>query len=100
MRKCKRLPICSLLLALTTGSPAAAPQEPPVPPGPKVARVEITPVRQEVEVGQVLTFAASAFDDEGHRLDLKPTAWFAPPTVIAASDESGRVSSFLPGTAR
>lgn len=90
----------TVLFALTV-SLAAAAQEKPEPPGPRPARVEVSPPRLEAEVGQSVKFSAAAFDDEGRKLDLKPTAWFAAPFDIAsATDETGWVTFFLPGEVR
>lgn len=73
--------------AATAQTPAAA-----------VARVEITPGKTDADVGQTLTFTAAAFDENGKRLDLKATAWFAAPfDAAAASDQNGSVTFFLPG---
>ena len=66
----------------------------------KPARVEITPARLEAEVGQRVTFAAAGYADDGRKLDAHPTAWFATPFDIAAADEQGRVTFFLPGEAK
>jgi hypothetical protein len=63
-----------------------------------VARVEVTPGKTDAEVGQTLTFTATAFDESGKRLDAKATAWFAVPfDSAAATDENGSVTFFLPG---
>jgi hypothetical protein len=87
-------------LGVLTISCAAAAQEAKAPSGPRPARVEVTPARAEAEVGQTLKFSAAGFDDEGKRLDLKPTAWFATPFDSAAADESGSATFFLPGEIR
>jgi hypothetical protein len=86
--------------ALTFLSVTAA-QERVEPAGPRPARVDVTPARLEVEVGQTKKFSATAFDDDGYRLDVKPTAWFAAPfDVAAATDENGSVTFYLPGEVR
>jgi hypothetical protein len=87
----------TILFALA-GSLAPAAQQPAAPSAARPARVEVTPPRAEAEVGQTLKFSAAAFDEEGRRLDLKPTSWFAAPfDSAAATDENGSVTFFLPG---
>jgi hypothetical protein len=67
-------------------------------PAAAVARVELAPGKIDAEVGQTLTFTAAAFDENGKRLDVKATAWFAVPfDSAAATDENGSVTFFLPG---
>jgi hypothetical protein len=75
----------------------AAAQEAKAPVGPRPARIEITPTRVEAEVGQTLQFSAAGFDEDGKRLELKPTAWFATPFDSAAADQNGSATFFLPG---
>jgi hypothetical protein len=82
-----------------TLSTLAVGQEAP-PAGPKASRVEITPARAEVEVGQSVTFTATGFDEAGQRLDLTPTSWFGAPFDVAAADENGVATFFLPGEAK
>src|SRR5262245_16032009 len=89
----------SLVLALLL-SPWLAAQEPQAPAGPRAARVEVTPARLEVEVGESVKFTAVGFDDQGQRMDLQPTAWFGAPFDIAAADDAGTATFFLPGAAR
>ncbi|PYR62962.1 MAG: hypothetical protein DMF91_05005 [Acidobacteria bacterium] len=88
--------VLTFLCALTISSVAAA-QEAKAPPAPRPARIEVTPARVEAEVGQTLKFSATGFDEDGKRLDLKPTAWFATPFDSAAADETGSATFFLPG---
>jgi hypothetical protein len=86
------------ILLLGSWSPARGQTPPAAPTGPKPARVEITPARLEAEVGQTLKFTATAYDDEGKRMDAKASAWFATPfDQAAATDEDGTVAVFLPG---
>src|SRR2546422_8590261 len=86
-------------IALALAALAAA-QDPQTPAGPRPARVEVTPARIEVEVGQTLRFTAAGFDEEGRRLDVTPTAWFAAPFDVAAADETGAATFFLPREAK
>jgi hypothetical protein len=88
-----------LILALLL-SPRLAAQDPQAPAGPRPARVEITPARIEAEVGESVRFTAAGFDDQGQRMDLPPTAWFGSPFDVAAADENGTATFFLPGEAR
>jgi hypothetical protein len=81
-------------------TPFLGAQEPQAPAGPRPARVEITPSRIEAEVGDSVKFTAAGFDDEGRRMDVLPTAWFGAPFDIAAADENGTATFFLPGEAR
>jgi hypothetical protein len=53
-----------------------------------------------VEVGESVKFTAVGLDDQGQRMDAQPTAWFGTPFDIAAVDESGTATFFLPGEAR
>jgi len=64
------------------------------------SRVDISPGKTEVEVGQTVTFTASAFDAAGAKVDQKPTAWFAAPFDAAAADETGAVTFFHAGEVR
>lgn len=85
---------CSIVLLVVSSAGAQT----PAATDPKPARVEISPARTEAEAGQTLKFSASAFDEAGKRLDLKPTAWFASPfDSAAATDDNGSVTFFLPG---
>lgn len=96
-----RTRLAGLTVAFVLATSVAAPsQDAPTPPGPAPARVEVTPARQQAEVGQTLKFTATAFDEDGRRLDLKPTAWVAAPSDLAAVDESGNATFFLPGEAK
>jgi hypothetical protein len=88
-----------LFTALAVSSPAVA-QEPETPAGVKPNRVEVMPVRREVEVGQTLKFDASAYDEEGHRLEPASLKWVAAPSDIAAVDDAGNATFFLPGEAK
>jgi hypothetical protein len=88
-----------LVLALLV-SPRLAAQDAQAPAGPRPARVEITPARVDVEVGESVKFAAAGFDDQGQRMDVRPTAWFGSPFDVAAADENGNATFFLPGEAR
>lgn len=64
------------------------------------ARVDISPARLEAEVGQSLRFTAQGFDEDGGRLDDKPSSWFATPFDLAAADENGAVTLYAPGEVR
>ena len=86
--------ICAAIL---TVSPSAAQQEPETPAGPKPARVEISPARREVEVGQTLKFEASAYGNDNQRLEPKVLKWVTAPSDTAGTDEAGNVTFFLPG---
>src|SRR5437867_10555762 len=88
--------VLTFLCALTISSVAAA-QEAKAPPAPRPARIEVTPARVEAEVGQTLKFSAAGLDEDGKRLDLKPTAWFATPFDSAAADQNGSATFFVPG---
>jgi len=88
-----RTALCALI-----SSAALAAQQAAAPDGVNPARVDVTPARAEAEVGQTLKFSAAAFDDEGRRLDLKPTTWFAAPfDSAAATDDNGSVTFFHSG---
>jgi hypothetical protein len=86
--------ICAATLSV---SPSAAQQEPETPAGPKPARVEISPARREVEVGQTLKFEASAYGNDNQRLEPKVLKWVTAPSDTAGTDEAGNVTFFLPG---
>jgi hypothetical protein len=76
---------------------AEARQEPETPAGPKPARVEVSPARLEVEVGQTLKFEAAAYDNENQRTQPKVLTWVTAPSDTAGTDEAGNVTFFLPG---
>src|SRR5205823_5915305 len=59
-------------LAAGQQAAAAAPQAPVKKP----ARVEISPPRVQVEVGETVTFTAAGYDDDGRKVAAQPTAWF------------------------
>jgi len=88
------------LLALAMSEVVVAQQPQPPAAGPSPSRVDVTPARLEVEVGQSVKFKALGIDDSGREMELMPTAWFAAPFDIAAADESGSVTFFLPGEAK
>jgi plastocyanin len=94
------LPILPLLSMLLFAPQAGAQPEPQTPAGPRPARVEITPSPIEAEVGDSVKFTAVGYDDEGRRMELRPTAWFGSPFDVAAADENGIATFFLPGQAR
>ena len=79
-------------------SPAGAQEEKPV--GPKPVRVEISPRVTETQVGQQLTFSATAYDEAGNVIDAKPSAWFAAPFDAGYSDDQGHVTFVQPGEVR
>ena len=80
-----------ILCAASTGAQA------PKAPGPAPQRVDVTPTRTTVEVGQTMTFAAAGFDATGARMDAEPSAWFATPFDSATADQQGAVKFFAPG---
>jgi hypothetical protein len=96
-----RISFIVLAAAFVSASPRIQATPPQTPASTeKPARVEITPARLQVEVGERVTFAAAGYTDDGRKLDAHPTAWFATPFDIAAADDQGRVTFFLPGEAR
>lgn len=62
----------------------------------KVASVEVTGATEAV-AGQKLKFTATAKDDAGKPLDLKPNLWVALPFDSAVADPDGNVTFFEPG---
>src|SRR5207302_9033367 len=96
----KTLKAVMFLSAMSVCLPAIA-QQTSEPPAVRPARVDLTPARIEAEVGQTVKFTVAAFDEEGHKLDLKPTAWFAAPFDSAAAvDQNGSVVFYAPGEIR
>ncbi|HYJ47615.1 MAG TPA: Ig-like domain-containing protein, partial [Pyrinomonadaceae bacterium] len=63
----------------------------------KVATVEISPNPTEAVAGQKMKFTATAKDDAGKTLDLKPGLWVALPVDSAVADAEGNVTFFEPG---
>src|SRR5947208_3610895 len=63
----------------------------------KVATVEISPGTSEAVAGQKVTFTATAKDDAGKTLDVKPNLWVALPVDSAVADATGTVTFFEPG---
>ena len=82
----------SVLCAASAGAQA------PKASGPAPQRVDVTPTRTTVEVGQTMTFAAAGFDATGALIDAQPSAWFATPFDSATADQQGAVKFFAPGT--
>jgi hypothetical protein len=82
--------------ALTVWSVEAS-QEPETPAGQKPARVDVSPARREVEVGETLKFEAAAYDNENQRMQPKVLRWVTAPSDTAGTDEAGNVTFFLPG---
>src|SRR5262249_11367619 len=76
---------------------AVAGQEQPKHEAPAVKAVEITPARVEAQVGQQIKFTAVARDAEGKTVDGKQGLWFAGPFDLAAGDDSGNVTLYVPG---
>ncbi len=72
----------------------------PAAPNPAVKTVEITPAKAEAEVGQQVKFTATAKDESGKQLDLKPTVWFAAPFDVGGADMVGTVSTYSAGELR
>src|SRR4051812_7067857 len=62
----------------------------------KVASVEITGATEAV-AGQKVKFTATAKDDAGKPLDVKPNLWVALPFDSAVADMDGTVTFFEPG---
>ncbi|HKC65109.1 MAG TPA: Ig-like domain-containing protein, partial [Pyrinomonadaceae bacterium] len=63
----------------------------------KVASVEITGPATEAVAGQKMKFIATAKDETGKALDMKPSFWVALPVDSAAADETGTVTFLEPG---
>jgi len=63
----------------------------------KVATVEISPNPTETVAGQKMKFTATAKDDAGKPLDMKPNLWVALPFDSAVADKDGTVTFFEPG---
>ena len=95
MRRMPAIAVATLLLGLSVGYAQGPPAAAPAP-----ARVDVTPMRAESEVGQTLKFTAVGVDASGNRLDVAPAAWFAAPFDSAAADQQGNVTFFQPGEIR
>ena len=95
MRRMPAIAVATLLLGLSVGYAQGPPAAGPAP-----ARVDVTPMRAESEVGQTLKFTAVGVDASGTRLDVAPAAWFAAPFDSAAADQQGNVTFFQPGEIR
>ncbi|MGH3042281.1 MAG: Ig-like domain-containing protein, partial [Gaiellaceae bacterium] len=65
-----------------------------------VAAVEVSPSTVEAEVGQRISFTATARDSAGRELDLPASAWVAIPFDLAGADSTGTVTVYGPGIAR
>jgi hypothetical protein len=78
-----------VLLAMTATAAAQAQA--------KVATVEISPNPAETVAGQKMKFTATAKDDAGKPLDMKPNLWVALPFDSAVADTDGTVTFFEPG---
>ena len=63
----------------------------------KVASVEITGPATEAVAGQKMNLTATAKDETGKTLDVKPSFWVALPVDSAAADETGTVTFLEPG---
>jgi hypothetical protein len=65
--------------------------------GSAAKKVEITPAKPEIEVGQKIQFSTIVRDEKGQTPSEKATLWFAAPFDLAKADENGNVSFFQPG---
>src|SRR5688572_33040195 len=76
----------------TTGVPAQGTN--PAPATPAVSNVQVTVPVKEAEVGQTVKVTAVATDATGTVLKEQPSAYFAGPFDIAATDDNGNVKLF------
>lgn len=77
---------------LVTGVLAQGPNPAPAPP--VVSNVQVTVPVKEAEVGQTVKVTAVATDASGTVLKEQPSAYFAGPFDIAATDDNGNVKLF------
>ncbi|HWT03035.1 MAG TPA: hypothetical protein VN256_22485, partial [Pyrinomonadaceae bacterium] len=87
------------LLALAILAPSSLPAQEttPSPQGPKVASVELSPGTAEAVVGQKKSFTATARDDAGQAVNVKPDVWVVLPVDSGIADEAGNITFTQPG---
>ncbi|HWV39472.1 MAG TPA: Ig-like domain-containing protein [Vulgatibacter sp.] len=86
---------CTLSFALVAWCAACSDD----PPAPEVAYVQIDPEEVEIEVGQSMTLAATAFDETGKKMEAGAAAWSSSDPAVAAVSEGGEVVGVAPGDA-
>src|SRR5829696_1652290 len=82
------------LLATISATSVMAQGPNPAPATPVVSNVQVTVPVKEAEVGQTVKVTAVATDAAGTVLKEQPSAYFAGPFDIAATDDDGNVKLF------
>src|SRR5919106_6638972 len=88
------LAVVAVALAASFGTGVLAQGPNPAPATPVVSNVQVTVPVKEAEVGQTVKVTAVATDATGTVLKEQPSAYFAGPFDIAATDDNGNVKLF------
>ena len=67
---------------------------------PQIKTIKVTPETVDAEVGQVLKFSATGYDNDGKPIDAKEITWVAAPPDMVSVDNTGTAKFFAPGEVR
>ncbi|MGQ9524642.1 MAG: Ig-like domain-containing protein, partial [Armatimonadota bacterium] len=71
----------------------------PVPPAPKLAKIEVTAPTTSLKVGETVILSAKALDEAGAEITGQTFVWASSNTAVAVVDETGKVTAVAEGTA-